>query len=95
VRRSAVKKTTQAAVRLSNQSVCIPTERRWCHAQHSGRGAVVTPQTVKGFAAWPVSIALVMVAAVCMNSPTAVRDVLFHPKGGLLVSPLRPVTSSR
>jgi uncharacterized protein len=34
-------------------------------------GAVVTPQTLKGFAAWPVSIALVMVATLGMMLATA------------------------
>jgi len=33
-------------------------------------GAVVTPQTVKGFLTWPASVALLMVAAVCMMLAT-------------------------
>jgi uncharacterized protein len=41
-------------------------------------GAVVTPQTVKGFAAWPISIALVMVAAVGMMLATATYLRLVH-----------------
>jgi len=41
-------------------------------------GAVVTPQTVKGFAAWPVSIALVMVAAVGMMLATATYLRMVH-----------------
>jgi uncharacterized protein len=41
-------------------------------------GAVVTPQTVKGFTAWPVSIALVMVAALCMMLATATYLRLVH-----------------
>ena len=41
-------------------------------------GAVVTPQTVKGFTAWPVSIALVMVAAVCMMLATATYLRMVH-----------------
>ncbi len=34
-------------------------------------GAVVTPQTLKGFATWPLSVALLMVAAVVMMLATA------------------------
>jgi membrane AbrB-like protein len=34
-------------------------------------GSVVTPQTIKGFAAWPVSILLIAVAAICMIVATA------------------------
>jgi membrane AbrB-like protein len=41
-------------------------------------GAVVTSQTVKGFTAWPVSIALVMVAAVCMLLATATYLRMVH-----------------
>jgi membrane AbrB-like protein len=41
-------------------------------------GAVVTPQTVKGFTAWPVSIVLVMVAALCMMLATATYLRLVH-----------------
>jgi len=41
-------------------------------------GAVVTPQTVTGFTAWPVSIALVMVAALCMMLATATYLRLVH-----------------
>jgi membrane AbrB-like protein len=41
-------------------------------------GAVVTPQTVKGFTAWPVSIALVMAAAVCMMLATATYLRMVH-----------------
>ena len=41
-------------------------------------GAVVTPQTVKGFTAWPVSIAVVMVAAVCMMLATATYLRMVH-----------------
>jgi uncharacterized protein len=41
-------------------------------------GAVVTPETVKGFTAWPVSIALVMVAALCMMLATATYLRLVH-----------------
>jgi membrane AbrB-like protein len=33
-------------------------------------GAVVTPQTVKGFITWPVSVALLVVASVCMMIAT-------------------------
>lgn len=33
-------------------------------------GAVVTPETLKGVAAWPLSIALLLVAAICMMSAT-------------------------
>jgi len=33
-------------------------------------GAVVTPQTLKGFTTWPLSIALLLVAAVCMMLAT-------------------------
>jgi uncharacterized protein len=33
-------------------------------------GAVVTPQTVKGFITWPVSVALLVVASICMLAAT-------------------------
>jgi uncharacterized protein len=33
-------------------------------------GAVVTPETLKGVAAWPLSIALLLVAAICMMVAT-------------------------
>ena len=33
-------------------------------------GAVVTPETLKGVAAWPLSIALLLVAAICMMGAT-------------------------
>ena len=41
-------------------------------------GAVVTPQTVKGFTAWPASIALVMVAAIGMMLATATYLRMVH-----------------
>ena len=41
-------------------------------------GAVVTPHTVTGFTAWPVSVALVMVAALCMMLATATYLRLMH-----------------
>jgi uncharacterized protein len=41
-------------------------------------GAVVTPETVKGFTAWPVSIALVMVGAICMILATATYLRMVH-----------------
>jgi uncharacterized protein len=41
-------------------------------------GAVVTPQMLKGFTAWPISIALLMVAAVCMIVATASYLRLVH-----------------
>ena len=34
-------------------------------------GAVVTPDTLKGIAAWPLSVALLVIAAVCMMTATA------------------------
>jgi len=41
-------------------------------------GAVVTPQTVKGFTTWPASVALLMVAAVCMMVATTVYLRVVH-----------------
>jgi uncharacterized protein len=41
-------------------------------------GAVVTPQTLKGFAAWPVSVALVMIGAVAMMIATATYLRVVH-----------------
>ena len=41
-------------------------------------GAVVTPQTVKGFTAWPASIVLVMVAAIGMMLATATYLRMVH-----------------
>jgi membrane AbrB-like protein len=34
-------------------------------------GAVVTPETLKGIATWPLSVALLVVAAICMMTATA------------------------
>ncbi|HET7255183.1 MAG TPA: AbrB family transcriptional regulator [Xanthobacteraceae bacterium] len=34
-------------------------------------GAVVTPDTLKGIAAWPLSVALLVIAAICMMTATA------------------------
>src|SRR5262245_12342526 len=34
-------------------------------------GAVVTPATLKGIASWPLSVALLVVAAICMMTATA------------------------
>src|SRR5262249_8690027 len=34
-------------------------------------GAVVTPATLKGSASWPLSVALLVVAAICMMTATA------------------------
>jgi hypothetical protein len=41
-------------------------------------GAVVTPQTLHGFTAWPVSIALLMTAAICMIIATAAYLRVVH-----------------
>ena len=41
-------------------------------------GAVVTPQTLKGLASWPVSIALVMIAALGMMLATATYLRVVH-----------------
>ncbi len=41
-------------------------------------GAVVTPQTLKGFTAWPLSIALLMTAAVCMMVATTTYLQVVH-----------------
>src|SRR5258707_8375444 len=41
-------------------------------------GAVVTPDTLKGVATWPLSVALLVVAAVCMTAATACYLRLAH-----------------
>ena len=41
-------------------------------------GAVVTPETLKGIAAWPLSVALLVVAAICMMTATACYLRLVH-----------------
>jgi hypothetical protein len=41
-------------------------------------GAVVTPQMLKGFAAWPVSIAILMAAAACMMVATTTYLRVVH-----------------
>jgi len=41
-------------------------------------GAVVTPDTLKGIDAWPLSVALLMIAAVCMMTATAFYLRLVH-----------------
>src|SRR5260370_3181316 len=46
-------------------------------------GAVVTPDTLKGVATWPLSVALLVVAAVCMMAATACYLRLAHDWDGL------------
>ena len=46
-------------------------------------GAVVTPDTLKGIATWPLSVALLVVAAVCMMAATACYLRLAHGWDGL------------
>jgi len=41
-------------------------------------GAVVTPDTLKGIASWPLSVALLVVAAICMMTATAFYLRLAH-----------------
>src|SRR5262244_3001513 len=41
-------------------------------------GAVVTPDTLKGIASWPLSVALLVVAAICMMTATAYYLRLAH-----------------
>ena len=41
-------------------------------------GAVVTPETLRGIAAWPLSVALLVVAAICMMTATACYLRLVH-----------------
>src|SRR5262249_47114544 len=41
-------------------------------------GAVVTPDTLKGIASWPLSVALLVVAAICMMTTTACYLRLAH-----------------
>ena len=41
-------------------------------------GAVVTPDTLKGIAAWPLSVALLVIAAICMMTATAFYLRLVH-----------------
>ena len=41
-------------------------------------GAVVTPQTVKGFITWPVSVALLVIASICMLVATTSYLHLVH-----------------
>ena len=41
-------------------------------------GAVVTPETLKGVATWPLSVALLVVAAICMMTATAWYLRLVH-----------------
>src|ERR1700722_16216205 len=62
-----------ATAALLGRPVGVPVPLAWVGYVLIGilLGAVVTPQTVKGFAAWPVSIALVMVGAICMMLTTA------------------------
>jgi uncharacterized protein len=62
-----------ATAALLGRPVYVPVVLAWVGYVLIGilLGAVVTPQTVKGFAAWPVSIALVMVGAICMMLTTA------------------------
>ncbi|HEX4829113.1 MAG TPA: AbrB family transcriptional regulator, partial [Xanthobacteraceae bacterium] len=41
-------------------------------------GAVVTPDTLRGIASWPLSVALLVVAAICMMTATAFYLRLVH-----------------
>jgi uncharacterized protein len=62
-----------AAAALAGRPMCVPTPlARACYILIGiFLGAVVTPQTLKGFAAWPVSVALVMIGALAMMAATA------------------------
>ena len=41
-------------------------------------GAVVTPETLRGVATWPLSVAILVVAAICMMAATAGYLRLVH-----------------
>jgi membrane AbrB-like protein len=69
-----------ATAALLGRPVTVPTMlARACYVLIGiSLGAVVTPQTVKGFAAWPGSIALVMVGALAMILVTATYLRVVH-----------------
>jgi uncharacterized protein len=69
-----------AAAALLGRPVTVPTMlARACYVLIGlSLGAVVTPQTVKGFAAWPGSIALVMIGALAMIVATATYLRVVH-----------------
>jgi uncharacterized protein len=69
-----------ATAALLGRPVIVPTMlARVCYILIGlSLGAVVTPQTVKGFAAWPGSIALVMVGALAMIVATATYLRVVH-----------------
>jgi membrane AbrB-like protein len=69
-----------ATAALLGRPVTVPTMlARACYVLIGiSLGAVVTPQTVKGFAAWPGSIALVMVGAIAMILATATYLRVVH-----------------
>jgi uncharacterized protein len=62
-----------AAAALLGRPVMVPAPLAWACYVLIGMllGAVVTPQTLRGFAAWPVSVALVMIGALAMMAATA------------------------
>ena len=76
---------TVAVAALAGQAVKIPSPlARLCFVLVGILlGAVVTPDTLKGIASWPLSVALLVVAAVCMMAATACYLRLAHGWDGL------------
>ena len=76
---------TVAVAALAGQAVKIPPPlARLCFVLVGILlGAVVTPDTLKGVATWPLSVALLVVAAVCMMAATAFYLRLAHGWDGL------------
>src|SRR5229473_5976425 len=76
---------TVAVAALAGQAVKVPPPlARLCFVLVGILlGAVVTPDTLKGVATWPLSVALLVVAAVCMMAATACYLRLAHGWDGL------------
>jgi uncharacterized protein len=67
-----------AALAKRPMTVPVPLARACYIAIGILLGGVVTPETLKGFATWPVSIALLMVASVCMIAATTTYLRVVH-----------------
>jgi membrane AbrB-like protein len=76
---------TVAVAALAGQAVKVPPPlARLCFVLVGILlGAVVTPDTLKGIATWPLSVALLIVAAVCMMAATACYLRLAHGWDGV------------
>jgi uncharacterized protein len=71
---------TVAVAALAGRPMTIPVKLAWPCFIMVGilLGAVITPETLRGVATWPLSVAILVVAAICMMAATAGYLRLVH-----------------